>query len=300
MGGREDRNLPCGNVRFRNHAAHPAEMICMAMTIDHGRNGPRAELRIDQRQRGGCGFAAGERIDQNPAGGPANHGHVRNIEPAHLPHAFGHFEQPVPPQQAHFAPQRRVDAGGGPRPASSRSLACSTRFCRWHRGSADRRRWPRTRAQQTPHRGHPPSAALPLRPAAPPSWPRSAVWAQVLGTAVVCACAGAATQTSMAASASRLARLRTIGGIFILSRHSYAPSLSAWALPDKRKLSSNRGAHHPGWSVTPFTTHPPPWALARCRASSAARRASRGSPSTAIWATPQAMPGARSSTANSW
>ena len=81
----------------------------MAVAVDHRADRALAEPLVDQRQSCRGGFPGGQRVDHDPPGRAAHHGHVRNVEPADLPDAVGDLVEPVVAQVGHLAPQRRVD-----------------------------------------------------------------------------------------------------------------------------------------------------------------------------------------------
>ena len=106
--GRDDLHLAGRHIGRVHHAQHAAEMIDMAVGVDDRDHRPLAQFVSDQRHCGLGGFGTGERINDDPAGGTADHGHVGQIKPAHLPDAIGHLEQAVFRHQRRIAPQAGV------------------------------------------------------------------------------------------------------------------------------------------------------------------------------------------------
>ena len=109
MFGRNDCDLACPHLRFIDHATHPAEMVAVAMAVDHRAHRSRAQLVVHQPQRRCRRVARGQRVDEYPAGLTLDDGHIRHIETAHLPHIFRQREQPMASQQPHVPPQAGVD-----------------------------------------------------------------------------------------------------------------------------------------------------------------------------------------------
>ena len=94
-------------------AAPAAEVIGVAVGVEHRDDRAAAELRVGQRQPGRRRLDAGQRIDDDPAGRAAHQRHVRQVEAADLPDAVGDPEQPVPGKQRGVTPEAGVDGIGG-------------------------------------------------------------------------------------------------------------------------------------------------------------------------------------------
>ncbi len=94
-----------------DHALDAAEVVDVAVRVQDAGDGALPAVAAVQRERGGRGLRRDERVDDQDAALTLDHGHVRQVEPAHLVDPRDHLEQPVPPGQPALAPQARM--GGG-------------------------------------------------------------------------------------------------------------------------------------------------------------------------------------------
>nr|WP_054441952.1 hypothetical protein [Novosphingobium sp. ST904] len=87
-----------------------AEMVDMAMGVDHRDDRPVAELRAHEVHRRLRAFHGGEGVDDDIAGLPQHHGQVGEFDPAHLIDAVRHLEEPRLRQELRVAPEAGIDA----------------------------------------------------------------------------------------------------------------------------------------------------------------------------------------------
>ena len=110
--GRKDRDVAGLRVVLVDHAAHPTEMIGMAVRVDHAGDRPFAQRVVDQFQRRRRRLARQQRIDHDPSRLAADHGHHCQIVAAHLPDTVRDLEQSVQIGQLRLPPERRIDRVG--------------------------------------------------------------------------------------------------------------------------------------------------------------------------------------------
>ncbi len=106
--GRNDLNAPGGDVVGADNAAHAAEMVDVAVRVDDGAHREVTNVTTRERQRGGGGFAAGQRIDEKKARIADDNGEVRHIEAAHLIDAVGDLKEARAREQAGMTPEAGV------------------------------------------------------------------------------------------------------------------------------------------------------------------------------------------------
>ena len=87
---------------------HAAEMIGVAVRVDHRANRPVAAVVEVEPHRGGGDLHRGQRVDDDDAGVALHDGQVGEIEATHLEHPLGHLEQTVVHVQPGHAPQAGV------------------------------------------------------------------------------------------------------------------------------------------------------------------------------------------------
>jgi hypothetical protein len=107
---RHDPHAVCGSVR--QHRAHAAEVIDVAVREDHRHDRVAPEVLTRERGRRGRALDARQRVDHDPARLPADPRHVRDVVAAHLVDPVRHLEEPVDPVQLGLAPERGIHARG--------------------------------------------------------------------------------------------------------------------------------------------------------------------------------------------
>jgi hypothetical protein len=111
-----DHPHPAGpHVILVDHAAHAAEVIDVAVRVDHGGHRPALAVRAVEVERGAGGLGADQRIDDDQAVVALDDRHVRDVLVSHLVDAVGDLEQPALEHQLRLAPEARVDRVGRPR-----------------------------------------------------------------------------------------------------------------------------------------------------------------------------------------
>jgi len=110
--GRDHRYLAGLDRILVGDAAHAAEMVTVAVGIEHRADRALAQRVVDQLHRCLRRLDTGQRVDHDPPRLAADHGHVRNVEAAHLPDVLRYLVKPVALQVGHMPPQRGVDRLG--------------------------------------------------------------------------------------------------------------------------------------------------------------------------------------------
>ena len=98
----------CGVLR-RHHALGAAEMIGMAVGVDHRGDGFCRAVGEIKIERGLRGLVRQQRIDQDQPAVAFDDGHVGDVEAAHLVDAVGDLEQAVDRVELRLPPQARID-----------------------------------------------------------------------------------------------------------------------------------------------------------------------------------------------
>ena len=112
-GRREHLDLAGRHVGLADHALDAAEMVGVAVRIDHGADRLLRPVLVVQLQRGARRLGGEQRVDDDQRGVAFDDRHVGDVEAAHLVDAVGHLEQAVDRVELRLAPQARVDAVGG-------------------------------------------------------------------------------------------------------------------------------------------------------------------------------------------
>src|SRR6056297_684070 len=102
------RGIAGVDLVLADDALHPAEVVDVGVGVDHRPHRPVAAMLAVQRERGGCGLRADQRIDHDHAGVALDDGHDRQVEATELVDARAHLEQPVLDEQLPLPPQARV------------------------------------------------------------------------------------------------------------------------------------------------------------------------------------------------
>ena len=103
-----DRGVDRHAVAGTDHALQPAEVIGMGVGDENRADRSFAQCIVHHFQRRGRGLLRHQRVDENPAPIAPDHGHIGVIEPARLPDAIRHLEQPAMGVEPPHAPQRGV------------------------------------------------------------------------------------------------------------------------------------------------------------------------------------------------
>ncbi len=155
-----------GRRVVRQHAAHPAEMVGVAVAVEDRAHRPVPAVLPVQSERGGRGLPAQKRVDDEDAGRTLDDRHVRQVHAAHLVDALGHLVEAVQAGEPAMPPQRRMrglravgvqeaEAGNVPRPSGPR---CSgSHRARAGRSGRARRRRGRSGRRNQGGCSHPPS-----------------------------------------------------------------------------------------------------------------------------------------------
>ena len=109
---RQDRDLAGVHVGLRGHAQHAAEVVDMAVGVDHRDDGAvtAAVGAVQRQRRGGC-LGGHQWIDDDDAGVALDEGDVREVEAADLIDARHHFVQALFGGQGRLPPQAGVHRG---------------------------------------------------------------------------------------------------------------------------------------------------------------------------------------------
>ena len=111
--GRRDHLHPaCLHVGLVDDAAHAAEVVDMAVAVDHGHHRLLRPMLEVQRHAGGRHLGADQRVDHDQAGIALDDRHVGDVDAAHLPHPVDHLEQAGDHVDPRMAPQAGVHAVG--------------------------------------------------------------------------------------------------------------------------------------------------------------------------------------------
>ena len=86
----------CRQVLVGRDPAQAAEVVDVAVGVDHRLDRALAQVLGDQGERGPRGLRRGERVDHDPAGLAGHEGDVGDVGAADLVDAVGHLEQAVP------------------------------------------------------------------------------------------------------------------------------------------------------------------------------------------------------------
>ena len=112
---RDDGHRAGVHLGLRGHTQHTPEMVDVAVGVDHGFDGPISPVLAIQRQRGGRGLGADQRVDHDDAGVALDEADIRQVQPAYLvdtgrvlPRRSGHLVQPLLGAQLGLPPQARV------------------------------------------------------------------------------------------------------------------------------------------------------------------------------------------------
>ena len=105
---RRDDHEAVPDVLVRDHAAHAAIMVDMAVRVDDGGNGLVAALLTHELQRGGGRFGRDQRVDDDVARIALDEGDVRDVEIADLINARHDFEETVNGIELRLTPEARV------------------------------------------------------------------------------------------------------------------------------------------------------------------------------------------------
>ena len=108
---RQHRDLPASTSACVVTPEHAAEMVDVAVGVDHRDDGPVAAVRAVQRQRGRGGLGGDQRIDDDDAGVALDEADVGQVEAAHLVDALDHLVEPLLGGELGLPPQARVHRG---------------------------------------------------------------------------------------------------------------------------------------------------------------------------------------------
>jgi len=107
-----DHRQPGVRLRLGDDALHTAEVVDVAVGVDHrGHRTVPAVLAIQPPGRG-RGLQREQRVDHDHARLPFDEGDVRQVVAAHLVDALDHLEEPLDGGQRALPPQARVDGVG--------------------------------------------------------------------------------------------------------------------------------------------------------------------------------------------
>ncbi len=106
---RDHLDLAGSGVLGRHHALGAAEMIDVAMGIDHGCNRPGGAVGEIEIERGLRGLVGQQGVDQDQAAIALDDGEIGEIETAHLVDAIGHLEQAMHGIELRLPPQAGID-----------------------------------------------------------------------------------------------------------------------------------------------------------------------------------------------
>ena len=112
---RDDHAAPGVDVCLGGDALHTAEVVHVAVGIDHAHDGSvTAVLSIELESRR-CGLRADERIDDQDPGVTLDEADVREVQTSNLVDSGNDLEEAVHGHQLRLPPQARVDrVRGGP------------------------------------------------------------------------------------------------------------------------------------------------------------------------------------------
>jgi hypothetical protein len=110
--GGDDFDLARAHVGLVDHAAHAAEVVGVAVRVDHRDHRLRALQRVHRQLQPGLRHRRREHgVDDDPAGPAFDQRHVGDVVAADLVDAVGHLEQALCVLQLLVAPQAGVGAG---------------------------------------------------------------------------------------------------------------------------------------------------------------------------------------------
>ena len=110
--GRDHRHLARRDLLIGDDPLHPTEVVGVRVGVDHRLHWAFAAVLGVERERGGRGLRADERVDDDHASVALDHAHHREIEAAQLVDAGHHLEEAVLDQQLSLAPEARVGGVG--------------------------------------------------------------------------------------------------------------------------------------------------------------------------------------------
>ena len=108
---RGDDPQPVRQIVVRDDPAEAAEVVDVAVRVDHRAHGPPAEVLRHQLERGPRGLRGGERVDDDPPGLPRDERDVGDVGAADLVDAVADLEEAVLGVQPRLPPEARVDLG---------------------------------------------------------------------------------------------------------------------------------------------------------------------------------------------
>ena len=89
------RTSPAVDRLVGGHAEHAAEVVDVAVGVDHRGDGPFAERVVGELEAGRGRLRGGQRVDDDPAVVAGDEGDVGDVVAPGLPDAVGHLEQAV-------------------------------------------------------------------------------------------------------------------------------------------------------------------------------------------------------------
>ena len=108
---RIDLDLAGCHVGLADDALDAAEMVGMAVAVDHRDDRLLRPVLVVQLKAGPGGLGIEQRVDDDQAGLALDDGHVCEVDAAQLVHAVGDLEQAGDRIDLRLAPQARVDRG---------------------------------------------------------------------------------------------------------------------------------------------------------------------------------------------
>ncbi len=108
-GGGDDRHRAGVHVCLVHHAPHAAEVVDVAMGVEHPGDGAVPAMLAVEGERGGGCLHRDQRVDNHHAGITLDEGDLREVEPAHLVQARHHLVEPLERAQLRLPPEARVD-----------------------------------------------------------------------------------------------------------------------------------------------------------------------------------------------
>ena len=108
----DDRDSPASTSSCVDDTLHAAEVVDVAVRVDHRHDRPVAAVLAVERERGGGGLGRDQRIDDDQPRVALDERDVREVEAAHLVDAVGDLEQAVVGDELRLPPEARVRGGG--------------------------------------------------------------------------------------------------------------------------------------------------------------------------------------------
>ncbi len=110
--GREHLHLARLHVGLVDHALDAAEVVDVAVAVDHRHDRALGAVGEVEIERGLRGLGRDQRVDQDQAGGALDDGQVRQVHAAHLVDAVADLEEAVDGVELRLAPEARVHRVG--------------------------------------------------------------------------------------------------------------------------------------------------------------------------------------------